>query len=393
MLSIRIGNLTLPNPVVIASGPLTDKFSKIKAAADAGAAAVSLKLTFVKVPFQSEMRSYSLPGNVIISPTNRRLDLAEGEQLMRQVKSELDILMMANYSASGAAVDEWERLTEVFLDAGTDMLEPNFCCPNLDTADLKSAEQGDHGGASIAENPDICHHVVELMRKMTDKPIVPKIVGMERALLVRTARACFDAGADGIHVTGTPVSGLPPLDDEGEPSIPWLDGTPQGSTNGSISKYSTFLLVAQLAQLGDKPIMASGGLDNWKDCVDAIMWGATSTSICSAIMWWGWETIGHMLTGIKNHMESRGFASIDDFRGRALANFTTPDKVKLVEGHARVIEEHCIGCGRCLKPGHCDAIEMREEKAVVDKEKCIACGVCRALCPTGAIENAPDEEA
>ena len=393
LLSIRIGNVALRNPVAIASGPLTDKFTKIKAATESGAGAVSLKLTFVNVPFNSEMRSYSLPGNVIMSPTNKRLALAEGAELMRRIKSELDVTMLANYSAAGASVDEWGVLSEGFLDAGTDMLEPNFCCPNLDIADPRSTERSDHGGASIAENPDVCHRLVEAMRRLTDKPILPKIIIADRSMLIRTARACVAAGADGIHVVGVPAVGPPPIDEAGRPAIPLLDGAPQGSTNGSICKYSTFLAVAQLAKAIDKPIVASGGFDTWKDCVDAILWGATSTAVCSAVMWHGWEVVGHMLTGMCNFMESHGYRSIEDFRGKALSEFTTPDRVKLVKGHAHVIEEHCIGCGRCLQPGHCEAVELVDGKARVDPEKCIACGVCGALCPTGAIEYVRDEEA
>lgn len=392
MLSIRIGNVTLPNPIVIASGPLTDKFSKIKAASDAGVGAVSLKLTFVKVPFQSQMRSYSVPGNVIISPTNKRLDLAAGAELMQQVKRELPVLMLANYSAVGSAVDEWRQLSEGFLDAGTDMLEPNFCCPNLDTSDPKSAQHSDHGGASIAENPEVCTRLIGMMRSLTDKPIIPKVIIPDRAMLLRTAKACIAAGADGIHVVGLPISGLPPIDEDGKPDIPLLQGTPQGSANGSICRYSTYLATAQLAQVIQKPVMASGGLDNWKDCADAIMWGATSTSVCSAVMWRGWDVVGQMLDGMRNFMEARGYRSIEEFRGRALAHFTTPDKVRLLNGHSVVDENSCIGCGRCARPGHCEAIQIMDGKAKIDAEKCIACGVCRSLCPTGAISYRQDEE-
>ena len=176
MIQVRLRSLTLPNPITIASGPLTDKFTKIEQASEHGAGAVSLKLTFVEVPFQSEMRSFSLPGSVILSPTNKRLDIDGGVELMKEIKTKLPVLMMANYSAVGARADEWELMSERFLDAGTDMLEPNFCCPNLDTSEATDTSRHDHGGASIGENPDVCHRLVTLMRSMTDVPIVPKIV-------------------------------------------------------------------------------------------------------------------------------------------------------------------------------------------------------------------------
>ena len=385
-MAVRFGNVTLQNPITIASGPLTDKFSKIAAAAEAGAGAVSIKLTFVNVPFQSQMRSFSLPGSVIMSPTNKRLGINEAAELMRRIKNELDVCMMANYSGLGSALDEWELMTERFLDAGTDMLEPNFCCPNLDTSDPRSKDAEDHGGVSIADHPDVCGQLVELMRKMTDRPIVPKVMPSTRGALLRSCEMMQQAGADGVHVVGTPASGLPPLLEDGRPDMPLLEGIPQGSTNGSVCRYATYLSVAQVAQVTDLPIIASGGLDTWRDLIDAIMWGATGVGVCSAIMWNGWEVIGEMLAGVDDYLAGRGLSSLDEIRGIALSNFTTPDKVRLVEGHAFVNEEICIGCGRCLKPGHCEAISMTdEEKARVDPDECIGCGVCRSLCPAGAI--------
>jgi len=384
--AVRFGNVMLANPITVASGPLTDKFSKIAAAVEAGAGAVSLKLTFVNVPFQSQMRSFSLPGNVIMSPTNKRLGINEAAELMRRIKNELDVCMMANYSGLGSALDEWELMTERFLDAGTDMLEPNFCCPNLDTSDPRSKDAEDHGGVSIADHPDVCGQLVELMRKMTDRPIVPKVMPSTRGALLRSCEMMQQAGADGVHVVGTPASGLPPLLEDGRPDMPLLEGIPQGSTNGSVCRYATYLSVAQVAQVTDLPIIASGGLDTWRDLIDAIMWGATGVGVCSAIMWNGWEVIGEMLAGVDDYLAGRGLSSLDEIRGIALSNFTTPDKVRLVEGHAFVNEEICIGCGRCLKPGHCEAISMTdEEKARVDPDECIGCGVCRSLCPAGAI--------
>lgn len=392
---IRFRNVTLRNPVVVGSGPLTDTFGKIAAAAAAGAAAVSLKLTFVKVPFPSQMRSFSRPDEVILSPTNRRLDLNKGVELMRRVKGELDIHAMANFSAVGSAVDEWELLTERFLDAGADILEPNFCCPNLNTSDPRSHVEYDHGGVSIADHPDVCGRLVELMRKMTQRPIVPKIMPSTRGLLLRTCKAIRQAGGDGVHVVGHPASGLPPVLPDGTPDLPFLEYVAPGSTNGSICRYATYLMVAQAARATDMPIIASGGLDTGRHAIDAVMWGASAIAVCSAVMWHGWEVVGKILNGINDFLAEHMISSLDKIRGKALQHLTTPDRVQLLPGHAWVDEDKCIGCGRCLKPGHCEAIRMTEDKkARVDPQACIACGVCRALCPVRAIvyqvEGGPD---
>lgn len=390
---IRFGNVELPKPITIASGPLTDKFTKIQAAHEHDAGAVSLKLTFVKVPFQSQMRSYSVPDDVIISPTNKRLDLEHGVELMKQVKAELPIVMFANFGAVGAKLDDWKILSEAFQAAGSDILELNFCCPNLDTSGVSVGRRVDHGGAAICENPDTSREIMQAVKRIVDIPVIVKVISGEPHLLLEAAQAVEAEGCDGIHVVGLPISGLPPLDDDGKPLMPLIKGVPQGSTNGAVCKYATFLATAQLAKVVKMPIMASGGFMNWKDCIDAIYWGASAPSICSAPMWHGFQVVQSMNEGIADFMERRGYSSFDDFRGLAVGEFTTPDKVQLEEGHSVIDEERCIGCGRCAKPAHCEAIQLVDDKAQVDKDECIGCGVCWSLCPTGAISYKVLEDA
>jgi len=384
---IRFGDIELPHPITVASGPLTDTFDKVQAAQEHGAGAVSLKLAFVRVPFQSEMRSYSLPNNVIMSPTNKRLEMVDACDLMRQIKADLDIYMFANYSAFGNRLDEWKILAERFQEARTDAIELNFCCPNLDTADAKShiGTHEDHGGASICENPATAAQIVEATKRIADVPVIMKVISGDISRLLRTVVDCEEAGVDGIHVCGLPASGLPPLDEDGRPIMPLIRGIPQGSTNGSVCKYATYLQVAQVAQVTELPVMASGGFDTWKDCIDAVYWGASAPSVCSAIMWHGWQIIERMNEGMADYMESKGFSSFDDFRGKAQEQFTTPDKVELLEGHSWVDEDICIGCGKCARIPHCHAFKIEDDKAKIDPEECKGCGVCWSVCPVGAI--------
>jgi len=384
---IKFGNVELDNFVTVASGPLTDKLTKMVAAEKAGAGAVSLKLTFLNVPFQSQMRSYSKPGSVIISPTNKRLDLENALKILKEAEGQLKTTMFVNYSGVGSNLDEWAVQSEAFAKAGVDILEPNFCCPNLDTSDPLSEEKSDHGGASIGENPDVCEKIIKTIKSVTDLPVVPKIIPGDRHTLISVAKTLEKCGAAGIHIVGNPTSGLPPVSENGVPEIPLIKGIPQGSTNGSVCKYTSFLYTAILAQTVDIPIMVSGGLETWKDCVDVISWGATAPSICSAFMWYGYDILNSINEGISDFMIRNGYSSIEDFRGRALNQFTTPDKVQLVEDSASYIDQDiCIKCGRCIKPAHCEAISREEDDSVVvDKDECIGCGVCQNLCPVGAI--------
>ena len=386
----EFAHIKLNGPVTVASGPLTAHFRSIQEAEEQGAGACSLKLTFVKVPFPSEMRSYSVPSNVILSPTNRRLDMDEGTALMKKIKKELSIPMFANIGALGSTTSEWTVLSRSLEKAGSDAMELNFCCPNLETSE-HNGSAGSRRGASIAEDPDACYDITQRVRKEIDIPIVCKILPGD-AVLTETARACEQGGADGIHVVGQPTAGLPPLDERGDPVMPLIRGIPPGSSNGSVCKYSTFLSTAKTAQSVDIPVMASGGLETWKDCIDLVRWGGTAPSVCSAVMWRGYGVIQEINRGISDYMDLNGYADLDSIRGSALSHLTTPDKTDILEGHAVVNAEMCIGCGKCTRIGHCTAITLKEGKAEVDGTECIGCGVCWSVCPAGAISYEEEDQ-
>jgi dihydroorotate dehydrogenase/Pyruvate/2-oxoacid:ferredoxin oxidoreductase delta subunit len=382
---LRVGNVEIHKPVIVSSGPLSRKIGLLKQAEAAGCDAAMLKLTFVSVPFPGQMRSFSVPGRTIVSPIDRRLDIEEGCELARQARVETNLKVFANLGARGDQLDNWKILAERFAAAGVHGLELNFCCPNLDTTALEG-KRVEHGGSQIGENPDTCYKITEMVRKLVNLPIICKF--LPNAPDVReVGRACQEAGADAVHVVGLPTAGLPPVDPTrpGAPDMPLIDNVAFGGSNGTICKYSTFMATAQLARAIDIPIIASGGLEDWRDFVSVVMWGASGVGLCSAIMWYGWRLVKELNEDLADYMARHGFTDWQDFRGLALPRLTTPDKLVVRPGVSRIDCDVCIGCGRCTLPGHCDAIEMKDGKAAVDEELCIGCGVCQRLCPVGAI--------
>lgn len=60
-------------------------------------------------------------------------------------------------------------------------------------------------------------------------------------------------------------------------------------------------------------------------------------------------------------------------------------------GKPYVIEERCIGCGRCIQICAHDAPSITEKKASIDHDKCVGCGRCIGVCPMDAVDAAGDE--
>ena len=387
MLEIR--NLKIANPIWIASGPLTNSPGLLRQAEESGAGAASLKLTFLREPFEGKLRTYSVPGRMLIAPVDKRMAIVEGLELAREVKNQVRIPVFANLGAAGRRLDEWIKLATSFEEAGVDGLELNFCCPNLDTDTPDAARKHEHGGQQISQNPEQCGRITSAVRKNTDLPVVCKLV--PNALdPISAVQACEHGGADAIHVVGLPAAGLPDVDIEtsGRPLIRLTEKASFGAMNGPVCLHSTYMAAAQCASCVKIPVIASGGISTWEDCVNTLMWGASAVAVCTAVMWYGFEVVRTMREGLEQFFERRGLNSWLDLSGKSLQYLTTPDRLGIEDGRAVVDEAVCTGCGKCAKPGHCTAISLDKVRkyAVIEPKHCVGCGICISLCPVKALK-------
>ncbi len=129
---------------------------------------------------------------------------------------------------------------------------------------------------------------------------------------------------------------------------------------------------------------------NWRHVVEAIMLGATATSICTAFMLRGFEIIKDMEKGLRKFMAEQGYNSLEQFRGVFVEKCAlTLSDIKVLDAVAKVDPEICTGCGLCTKPAHCGldrrAITLVDKKAVVEEAQCVGCETCDSICPVNAI--------
>jgi len=387
---IEYAGIKFKNSFVVASGPASATVDQIKQAEDCGAAGVSAKLTFSKLPFKGKLRTYSVPGEVMIMPIDKRLEEDEGLELVRKAREQTSLVIFANMSDPGTDIDKWCDLAKKFEQAGAHIIETNFCCPNIGLAGYqlgKGVKPEFMVGGSIGQIPELSGEITRELKKAVNIPVVNKITPTSLSM-GEVALACQKGGSDGIALFGGTSLAAPPVDiyNGGRPVYPLTENNSFGFISGPWVRLSTNKSVAQVAQSVDIPICGSGGISNWRDNVEMIMWGATLTSACTILMWEGFEVIKDIVEGTEKFMQEQGYSSYDEMRGLALQHLTTPDKIGWLEGTAVVDEDKCIGCGKCLKPAHCDAIELKDGTAYVNPNKCVACSVCAVLCPVQAIE-------
>lgn len=387
---IEYAGIEFKNPFVVASGPASATIDQIKQAEDCGAASVSTKLAFSKVPFVGKLRTYSVPGEVMVMPIDRRLNADEGLELVRKAREQTLLVIFANISDPGTDIDKWCELARQFEQAGTHIIETNFCCPNIGLASYqlgRGVRPEFMVGGSIGQVPELARDITIELKKAVSIPVVNKITPTSLNM-AQVAAACQEGGADGIALFGGTSLAAPPVDiyNGGKPVYPLIKNNSFGFISGPWIRLSTYKSVAQVAQNVNIPICASGGISNWRDNVEMIMWGATLTSACTVLMWEGFEVIKEIVEGTERFMEEQGYSSYDEMRGLAMKYLATPDEIGLIEGAAVVDSDKCIGCGKCLKPAHCNAVELVDDIAKIDPEKCVACSVCAVLCPAQAIK-------
>ena len=106
-------------------------------------------------------------------------------------------------------------------------------------------------------------------------------------------------------------------------------------------------------------------------------------------MTYGFKIIEEMTTGLSTWMDEKGYASVNDFLGRAVPNVTDWQYLNLnYIAKAKIDQDQCIKCGRCFAA--CEdtshqAISMSDDRVfeVMDGE-CVACNLCVDVCP---VEN------
>ena len=70
------------------------------------------------------------------------------------------------------------------------------------------------------------------------------------------------------------------------------------------------------------PISAIGGISGWREAAEFILMGAGCLQACTAPMHYGYRIVEDMVDGLASWMDSKGFPTLDDFRGRSLPRVT-----------------------------------------------------------------------
>jgi dihydroorotate dehydrogenase (NAD+) catalytic subunit len=146
---------------------------------------------------------------------------------------------------------------------GVDALEMNVSCPNIKA-----------GGIEFGTDPRVLRDLVRACRPVVKKPLWIKLTP-NTSDIVALAKACADAGADGLSIINT-ITGMSIDAKTRRPRI----ATIFGGLSGPAIKPVALRMVYQVHRAGTAlPISGIGGIQDVTDVVEFLLAGASTVQI------------------------------------------------------------------------------------------------------------------
>ena len=186
------------------------------------------------------------------------------EHELTEMKEYFHKKVIAN--VSGFSVEEYAYTCELLdKQEQVGILEVNVSCPNV------------HGGGlSFGTSCEAAAEVTRAVKSVTSKPVFVKL-SPNVTDIVSIAKACEQAGADGICLVNT-LLGMRIDIKNRKPVI----ANKMGGFSGDAIFPVAVRMVYQVAKACDIPVMGCGGVSTAKDVIEMMMAGATAVQVGAA---------------------------------------------------------------------------------------------------------------
>lgn len=169
-------------------------------------------------------------------------------------------------NVSGFSVEDYAYTCQLLdRQEQVGILEVNVSCPNV------------HGGGmSFGTSPECAAEVTRAVKAVTTKPVFIKL-SPNVTDIVSIAKACEEAGADGICLINT-MLGMRIDIKRRQPVI----ANKMGGFSGDAVFPVAVRMVYQVAKACDIPVMGCGGVSSAQDVIEMMMAGATAVQVGAA---------------------------------------------------------------------------------------------------------------
>jgi len=296
-LSVRIGALTLKNPLIAASGCFGYgvEYADIVDLSSLGG-------IVVKGLFLNEREGHPAP-RIVETPAGMLNAIGlQGIGVRRFVEEKLPELRARRatvlVNVCGTTLDEYVEVSRILSEhEGVAALELNISCPNI-------KEGGIQFGCSLNGTYD----VVNAVRKVTTLPVIPKLTPNVTDV-ASFARAAEDAGADAVSLVNTFLAMVIDVETR-RPKISNI----VGGLSGPAIRPIAVRMVYECRQAVKIPVIGMGGIADARDALEFIIAGAGAVQVGTAnfadpCLW------PRLLDGISDYLRRHDIRAVSDLVG------------------------------------------------------------------------------
>lgn len=399
-LSVNYAGLRLKNPLICASGPLTDTVERCRVAAKHHFAAIVLKSIMhrgagelrykhavprFKVvdrlrPYEKWTPDKGIDNMTVIAAGEAGSVWTEEEygRFVDQVKQAVgDEVKVAASLMGPRNIRGYQEYFELFSNSKADFIEIDF------------------GYSRYYKKLNDAIEIIKLAKRTLSIPITVKMYPfltdpIEIAVLFQ------EAGVDGLTMFDA-AAGLD-FDINGM-KLPFYN-TWSFIAPGVILPYTNLCIAGARLNNIKASLSASFGVWQWQDVIKCIMSGANAVQLCRRIMVRGYKEADTFLVKINDWLDQNGHNSIEELSGSILDKLLIdarqiPREEPIERGgipslKAVVDKDKCKGCtDLCSRVCMYFAHNPIAGKADVDESKCGGCGMCEGICPYDAISLLP----
>ena len=265
-LAVNLSGVVLDNPIIPASGTFGFgyEFSDFYDINILGS--ISIKGTTKEARFGNALPRIAECKNGLINSIglqNPGIDKVISEELPK-LRKVFTKPIVANIS--GFSVQEYvECCKKINYEKQVEILEINISCPNVH-----------NGGMSFGTNPENAKEIVKAVKEVTTKPVYVKLTP-NVTNIVEIAKACEEAGADGIVLINTLLGMRINLKTK-KPVI----ANKMGGFSGPAIFPVALRMVYQVYEAVKIPIIGVGGIESAEDVIEMMLAGATAVQIGAA---------------------------------------------------------------------------------------------------------------
>ena len=296
-LSVRIGSLTLANPVIAASGCFGYGVEYAEVVDLSLLGGIAVKGLFLAA------REGHPPERIVETPAGMLNAIGlQGIGVHRFVREKLpqlrDRRATVIVNICGSTLDEYVEVARILSDAeGVAALELNISCPNI-------KEGGITFGCSLNGTFD----VVSAVKKATRLPIIPKLTPNVTDVAA-IARAAEDAGADAVSLVNTFLA----MAIDVETRRPRLSNI-VGGLSGPAIRPIAVRMVYECHAAVRIPVIGMGGIATARDALEFMIAGASAVQIGTAnfvdpFLW------TKVLDGMEDYLRRHGITRARDLVG------------------------------------------------------------------------------